>query len=145
MQSRKLSLALTLAILGVLFLAGCGRLGGNPTYGDVEPPLTGPAYLVCGTTCSAQAQCGQAQPAGQDTFPAVLINASGPATQNQSNWASTNSEVTILASEPQTMQYLSGENAGSQFSLTYYRVSVTSLDNREFWVPGWCIADQSVN
>jgi hypothetical protein len=74
-----------------------------------------------------------------------MINASGPTTQNQSNWASTNSEVTILSTEPQTMQYLGGSNAGGQFPLTFYKVSVTSLENREFWVPGWCIADQSLN
>ncbi|MCO5187208.1 MAG: hypothetical protein M9941_16570 [Anaerolineae bacterium] len=132
-----------LIIITVMLLSGCGLFGGELQMGDGASPLPpGPAYAVCSEACLNQGQCGEAKPVGQDAFVAVLANSSGPATQTHTNLTAANSEVTILESRPETMQLVADPN--SLFTLQFYNVTITARDNAVVWIPGWCIANQTI-
>lgn len=126
------------------FLAACGGGVSNSVRFGSDVALVGDAYLVCSAMCRSQGQCGQANPGGDLTFPAVLINSGAPATRNHSNLASTNSAVQIQDVRSETMQVMSGPDAGQSFALPFYLVTIPTLNDGAYWVAGWCVADQPV-
>lgn len=125
-----------------LTVAGCSRiLGSNPIYGHTAAfNNNASVFAVCSPMCEQRGHCGTAQQ-GDQQVRLVMFTANGPSTQNFTALLSENQPVTVLESRVEPMVLLS---SGAQFEMRFYRVQGQQATNVTGWVPGFCLADQTI-
>ena len=108
--------------------------GTTRVFGSAQTLPAGNATLRCSDDCYDRAQCGK----NAEQQNVVLLSTIAPAVTGHNLWQANNTVVTIVQSQPRTVQKL---QTNEEYAIDFYQVTLP--DTQSAWVAGWCIFQEN--